>query len=276
MGGVVKSVGSYLGFGSAPGAGQAQSNQAFDAYAAQRSTYEPKFQNALAMIEGRATGQDQKSQQFLDAYLGQQFNKAAQQQQSLAASNTLRNQAAAQREAAKNIAGLQAEQAAQGAMMKYQDMTGAQQQLMEGLSGRIRSFEGAQEAARGTGAETGAEANRERQRGFDRMASIAQGAGKMMAGSDKNNKKNIKDGSKEIESFLDALSSYQYDYKEGKGPKGKKVSVMAQDLEKTPVGKQMVKESEDGKMVDYGQGFAAMLASMQNLHERIKKVEGKK
>lgn len=279
MGGVVKSVGNFLGFGSSPGQGQAQSQQAFGDYGALRSQYEPQFQQAVTGLGQRAQGQG-PTQGFLDQYLQQQFGQAVGQQQALAAQNTLRNQAAAQREAARNIANIQSNQAAEGAKLKYADVTGAQQQMTDALLGRIGSFEGASESARRTGAETGAEANKERQRGFDRLSGIAQGAAKMIAPtptptpSDKNNKKNIKKGDGNIESFLDHLAAYEYDYKEGKGPKGKKTSVMAQDLEKSKVGKQMVKNTKDGKMVDYGQGFAAMLAGMANLHDRMKKMEG--
>lgn len=293
MGGVVKSVGNFLGFGSNPGQGQAQSQQAFGDYSGLRSQYEPQFQQAVTALGQRAQGQG-PTQGFLDQYLQQQFGQAVGQQQALAAQNTLRNQAAAQREAARNIANIQAGQAAEGAKLKYADLTGAQQQMTDALLGRIGSFEGASESARRTGAETGAEANRERQRGFERLSGILQGgakaaemaggsggaagaaaaAGPAMAASDKNSKKNIKKGDGSIESFLDHLAAYEYDYKEGKGPKGKKTSVMAQDLEKSKVGKQMVKNTKDGKMVDYGQGFAAMLAGMANLHERMKKMEG--
>jgi hypothetical protein len=35
----------------------------------------------------------------------------------------------------------------------------------------------------------------------------------------------------------------------------------------------MVKEGPQGKMVDYGQGFAGMLAAMVDMNKRLKKVE---
>jgi hypothetical protein len=97
------------------------------------------------------------------------------------------------------------------------------------------------------------------------------------AASDINLKENIKEGGKDASSFLDALTAYTYNYKKGV-PNTKDgedyTSIMAQDLEKAgPVGKQMVKDTPQGKMVDYGQGFAGMLAAMVDMNKRLKKVE---
>jgi hypothetical protein len=95
-----------------------------------------------------------------------------------------------------------------------------------------------------------------------------------LAASDRNLKKNIKSGDKEAYSFLDALSASKYKYKEPeKDGEGEQLSVMAQELEKTEVGKRFVKDTPRGKMVDYGKGLAAMLASSASLHHRLKKLE---
>lgn len=92
--------------------------------------------------------------------------------------------------------------------------------------------------------------------------------------SDETKKENKKDGSKAADSFLEALHSYTYKYKNPeKHGEGTQLGVMAQDLEKTPVGKQMVIDTPEGKMVDYGKGYGAVLAAMSNLHERLKKIE---
>lgn len=96
--------------------------------------------------------------------------------------------------------------------------------------------------------------------------------------SDEDKKKNVEDANPQ--SFLDALTAYSYDYKDPKqagAGEGRHLSVMAQDLEKAgPVGKSMVKDTPQGKMVDYGKGFGAMLASQAHLNEKIKSLEGKK
>ena len=79
-----------------------------------------------------------------------------------------------------------------------------------------------------------------------------------------------------MESFLDALNACQYEYKDPNASgadAGMFVGVMAQDLEKTPMGASFVKDTPDGKMVDYGHGLAAILASQANIHDRIKQLE---
>lgn len=78
--------------------------------------------------------------------------------------------------------------------------------------------------------------------------------------------------------FLDALQSYEYRYKhEGKNATPQ-MGIMAQDLEKTRLGKQMVvQDAVSGlKTVDFGRGFGALLASQAELNKRIKKLEATK
>lgn len=114
-------------------------------------------------------------------------------------------------------------------------------------------------------------------------AQSAQNAIKNM--SDENSKKNIKEDDNEdfsARSFLDALQAYTYEYKDDakKLPlagEGKRLSVMAQDLEKAgPVGRSMVKNTPEGKMVDYGRGFGAILAAQSHLNQRLAELEKKK
>ena len=100
-------------------------------------------------------------------------------------------------------------------------------------------------------------------------------AGMMMAMSDENEKKGVVDGGKSVQSFLDAISAKQYQYKDQANGSGDQVSPMAQDLEKTSMGNQMVMDTPEGKMVDYGKGFGAILASQAHLNERLNKMEGK-
>ena len=89
-------------------------------------------------------------------------------------------------------------------------------------------------------------------------------------------KTEIRAADDQVEGFLDALNAYQYRYKDpgapGQSP-GMFVGVMAQDLEKSPMGASCVSDTPDGKMVDYGHGLAAILASQSNLHARLKRLE---
>lgn len=102
--------------------------------------------------------------------------------------------------------------------------------------------------------------------------------------SDEDMKKEVKKDGEEFssKSFLDALQSYTYEYKNKDkahplAGEGKRLSVMAQDLEKAgPVGRSMVIDTPQGKVVDYGRGFGAILAAQAELNKRLKEVEKKK
>lgn len=94
--------------------------------------------------------------------------------------------------------------------------------------------------------------------------------------SDERKKEAIKDADSEIERFLSALEAKKYNYKDGdKEGRGKKVGVMAQDLEETAVGNSFVKDTPEGKKVDYGQGLGAMMASLASLNKRLQSLEGR-
>jgi len=107
------------------------------------------------------------------------------------------------------------------------------------------------------------------------IGAIATAVGAYAALSDVRAKTNISPGSNEVESFLDALNSYKYEYKDPNGTDedGEFVGIMAQDLEKTAMGASFVKDTPNGKMVDYGHGLAAILASQANIHDRIRTLE---
>lgn len=96
--------------------------------------------------------------------------------------------------------------------------------------------------------------------------------------SDETVKKDVKKADKDVNEFLDKLSSYRYKYKDKKYGETKDdvYGIMAQDLEKSKVGKTLVKHNQDGvKMVDTIKGFGAVLAATKELHSRLKKLEGK-
>jgi hypothetical protein len=99
------------------------------------------------------------------------------------------------------------------------------------------------------------------------------GAGATVAASDERLKDDISDF--DASEFLDNLTPSKYRYKDAKKHgAGVHASPMAQDLEKTEVGRSMVEDTPDGKMVDYGKGFGAILAALTDVHQRLKKVEG--
>lgn len=98
--------------------------------------------------------------------------------------------------------------------------------------------------------------------------------------SDKNLKEDIKRPKEDqimskLEEMLDQLKAYKYNYKDGRGlPEGEKIGPMAQDLEKSELGRQFVENTPQGKMVDYGEMAGTQLAALAELHKRVKDLEG--
>jgi hypothetical protein len=97
------------------------------------------------------------------------------------------------------------------------------------------------------------------------------------AASDERVKTDISDGSTELGEFLSGIGVHKYRYKDPDKPlrgRGEFVSPMAQELEKTKLGKSMVSEMPDGtKAVDYGKGLGLMLAAMAKHEQQISKLE---
>jgi hypothetical protein len=99
--------------------------------------------------------------------------------------------------------------------------------------------------------------------------------GILSAVSDARLKDEIRPGEAKLYEFLDKLGSHEYKYKDSKHGAGRRISPMAQELEKSEAGKKMVFEFGEGKAVDYGKGLGTMLASQAALHKRLKALEGK-
>ena len=115
------------------------------------------------------------------------------------------------------------------------------------------------------------------------MQSLITGAAtaaKAAAASDVRAKENIKVATNPIENMLNNLTEYEYDYKdeykEDMGDEGRQLGVMAQDLEQSPLGQEFVQEDMNGtKRVDYGKMGSTQMAALVNLHNRLKKIEGR-
>lgn len=91
--------------------------------------------------------------------------------------------------------------------------------------------------------------------------------------SDKNKKTDIKDASGfDLDAFMASIDPKTFKYKEpgtpGQAP-GENVGVLAQDVEKTPVGRTMVKNTPGGKQLDMQKGFGVILAALASLHDRL-------
>lgn len=94
--------------------------------------------------------------------------------------------------------------------------------------------------------------------------------------SDQTAKTKIDGGEYQVQSFLDAIKAHSYEYKDAKHGVGRFISPMAQELEKTEVGKSAIIETPEGKMVDYGRLGGISLAALADLHQRVKRIEDKK
>jgi hypothetical protein len=91
--------------------------------------------------------------------------------------------------------------------------------------------------------------------------------------SDERAKKDIHDDDYQTQNFLDALKAHTYQYKNPEeNGKGRFMGVMAQELEKTGIGKQAVVETPKGKMVDYARLASVMLAGQVLQNEQIKQL----
>jgi hypothetical protein len=84
----------------------------------------------------------------------------------------------------------------------------------------------------------------------------------------------------EPERMLEQLRPYSYNYKPGLGedPTKRRYGIMAQDMEKSPMGASVVSEdpATGRKVLDARQGFGVALAAMTDLHDRLKKLEAKR
>lgn len=245
--------------------------------------------------------------------LQQATDRGVSQAAGMAASQRGVNPALAARLAQQGQAQIQQEAARDSAMIRAQEQLSAQQQLAQQLGQVRGQDFGVSEAERAERAAAQQAASGLRQQDIgvadsDRQARIAldqlgvqqatgmagaqaqayEGAAQrrqgMLSGgaealgalamlSDENKKENVQDGEKDLKAFLDAISAQKYNYKDPSHGEGTHVSPMAQDLEKTQIGKSMVVDTPEGKQVDYGKGLGAMLASQTMMNDRLSDIE---
>jgi hypothetical protein len=96
----------------------------------------------------------------------------------------------------------------------------------------------------------------------------------MAVASDKRVKDKVAPADKEVEDMFDKVKPVSFEYKEKPGKRY--MSVMAQDLEKSSAGKDLVVEDESGmKGIDVPQAVGALMAAQKVIFERLKKSEKK-
>ena len=91
--------------------------------------------------------------------------------------------------------------------------------------------------------------------------------------SDKNAKENIDEGAPAISKFMDALESYEFDYKDEAHGEGRQYGIMTQDLEKSEAGKSIVRQIGQYKAIDTVKAVGPILSSIAALNKRQKQLE---
>jgi hypothetical protein len=92
--------------------------------------------------------------------------------------------------------------------------------------------------------------------------------------SDVNAKTNITPAHQELESFLNSLGVHSYEYIDKADGEGRRISPMAQEIEKTPLGAVAIKTDANGhKMVDYGKLMGTQLAALALLNQKYNTLE---
>lgn len=142
-------------------------------------------------------------------------------------------------------------------------------------------LQGNQQAIQGNAAAVTAEAAaKQAQNAF--YGGLLQTGGTMFMASDRTLKTDVKPiADKSMDAFLAALKPYSYRYKSGgTGPgeaEGDRAGIMAQDLERSDVGRTLVALLPNGKKgVDVQQAVGVLLASAAAMHKRMKKLEGRR
>lgn len=114
--------------------------------------------------------------------------------------------------------------------------------------------------------------------GQRREAAALQFASGLMSGiagafSDERLKKHVVSADDDAQEMLEALAAYSYDYKnEGHG-EGRQFGIMAQDLERSNMGRSLVVDTPEGKVVRTDKAALAALAGLASLNKRLRAME---
>jgi hypothetical protein len=210
----------------------------------------------------------------------QQANEAAQA--SMASGVGGQNGFMARRNAANNVAGLNAKAGQDAALLRAQE-TAAAQQNMGAVLGNMQSGAtgmygkntdaGAQYAnTSGTLLKNGTDANAAGAQGFAGMA-----GGLIGAISDPDAKTNIgHEDPSAIDSVLAALQPSEFNYKDDEIGEPRRHGIMTTDLKRSSIGRSLVRKTPGGyEGYDVAQGMGALMASAARLHQRMNAIEGR-
>ena len=103
---------------------------------------------------------------------------------------------------------------------------------------------------------------------------LGTGLSAFAAFSDEKTKENVTDlSSEEIQDMLNKLKGKKFDYKDEYGGKEDNAGVMAQDLEKSKLGSDMVFDTPAGKMVDKEKMLMTNTAALSDVNDRLSELE---
>jgi hypothetical protein len=94
--------------------------------------------------------------------------------------------------------------------------------------------------------------------------------------SDRRAKADVKDADDDADEFMDSMApkSYRYSDEKANGA-GRHMGVMAQDMERSRMGRAVVRDTPRGKVLDSGRLVSGLAASVVRLNDRLRKLEGK-
>lgn len=218
------------------------------------------LQSALSGLRGRQAGLGIRG-------LQQQFAEQGQALSQQAAQLRAAEQAGAEQQLAQFLAQrAQIEAGAQG--MSLQEALARQQVLAQ-----LQQLRGADTLARQQAAiGAAAQARQTQQQGLGGLIGGIAAAAAPAVASDKNLKTNVEPAKAEAKRFLDELTAYTFKYKNSDEPM---MGVMAQDAEKSKLGKYLVETKDSKKMLNGKKTMSAMLASLAYLNDRMNQMESK-
>lgn len=92
--------------------------------------------------------------------------------------------------------------------------------------------------------------------------------------SDQNAKTEINNADQDLKDFFDSLKPYSYEYKDKADGEGRRISPMAQDIAKTPLGQAAIDHDERGYMrVNYGKLMGTMLSGLAMTHQEVQELK---
>jgi hypothetical protein len=248
-------------------------------------------QQLAGMLMQQASGQRQGAGEMA---VQRQANNAMANQTSAAQMSRGANAALAQRNASRANADIGVNAAGQAGIAQMQDQQSAQNQLGGllgtqrqqdiGVAGANQQSQLAQQQqqlaalAQMLGVDQAtlqADLEKRKLQAEDKgsAGSLAQGFGTMMAMSDRDAKTDISDADVEVDRILLNLEPKAYSYKDEKHGKGRRVGIMAQDLERTELGASIVEETPEGKMLDVNKALSLALAAVARLDARVRELE---